>query len=295
MDKQVPLLLDTDIGSDIDDAVCLTYLLAEPRCDLLGVTTVTGEPQKRAMLADAVCGAAGRSDVPIFSGCDRAVLLEQRQPKAPQAEVLGRWEHGTDFQPYAAVEFLRRTIRERPGEITLLTVGPLTNAGLLFATDPEAAGMLKRLVMMGGYYIGGKAEWNTGGDPISTELVFSADVPELVAYGLDVTRHCTLPAEECREKFRGGPFEVVRDMAEVWFRERESITFHDPLAAACIFEPGICEYRQGIVTVDLERGETFGETRFEELEEGPHRIAATVNPDRFFERYWEVTACFRED
>ncbi|MGD2174792.1 MAG: nucleoside hydrolase, partial [Candidatus Brocadiaceae bacterium] len=149
MEDRVPVLLDTDIGSDIDDAVCLTYLLAEPRCDLLGVTTVTGEPGRRAMLADAICRAAGREDVPIYSGCDAPILFEQRQPEAPQAEVLPNWPHAEEFEPFGAVEFLRRTIREAPGEVTLLTIGPLTNIGLLFALDPEVPGKLRRLVMMG--------------------------------------------------------------------------------------------------------------------------------------------------
>ncbi len=293
-DERVPVILDTDIGSDIDDAVCLTYLLAEPRCDLLGVTTVTGEPLRRAMLADAICRAAGRTDVPIRSGCDRALLIDQKQPHAPQAEVLPRWDHREDFAAYEAVEFLRRTIRERPGEITLLTVGPLTNAGLLFAVDPETAGMLRRLVMMGGRYDDGSMEWNTEGDPVSSALVFEADVPEMVAYGLDVTLQCILPAEECRERFRGGPFEVVRDMAEVWFRKQERIVFHDPLAAASIFEPDLCTYRRGRVTEVTEKGEAFGETHFKADEDGPHRVAETVDAERFFEHYFEVTGTFAD-
>ncbi len=199
MPDRIPVLLDTDIGSDIDDAVCLAYLLAEPRCELVGITTVTGQPAERAMLADAICRAAGRDDVPVYSGCPEPVLYEQRQPKAPQAEVLPRWEHRDDFEPCAAVEFLRRTIRERPGEITLLTIGPLTNAGLLFALDPETAGMLKALVMMGGHLLRGRAASGTpAGDPIASQIVFSAAVPRLVAYGLDVTTKCTMPADECR-------------------------------------------------------------------------------------------------
>ena len=63
------LLLDTDIGSDIDDAICLAHLLAKPECDLLGITTVSGEPEKRAMLASAICRNAGR-DVPILHAED---------------------------------------------------------------------------------------------------------------------------------------------------------------------------------------------------------------------------------
>ena len=60
MNEMIPILLDTDIGSDIDDAVCLAYLLKQPKCELVGVTTVSGEAQKRAMLVDAICRAAGR-------------------------------------------------------------------------------------------------------------------------------------------------------------------------------------------------------------------------------------------
>lgn len=299
----MPLLLDTDIGSDIDDAVCLAYLLAEPRCELLGVTTVTGQPRERAMLADAICRAAGRPEVPIFSGCDVPLLCEQKQPQAPQAEVLVRWAHREDFEPYAAVDFLRRKIRSRPGEITLLTIGPLTNVGLLFAVDPEVPRLLRRLVMMGGHYFaGGKTEWNTSGDPIASALVFSADVAELVAYGLDVTTQCRMPAEECRKRFTGGPFEVVSDMAEVWFRRAGEITFHDPLAAACVFEPEICTYRMGRVKMDLAPGATYSATVFEEAAPstalgtggGSHRVAEKVNASRFFARYFDVTKVFSE-
>jgi len=293
MADRIPLLLDTDIGSDIDDAVCLTYLLAEPRCELLGITTVTGQPKERAMLADALCRAAGRPDVPIYSGCDQPLLYKQIQPKAPQAEVLDRWSHRDSFAAYEAVEFLRRTIRSRPGEITLLTIGPLTNAGLLFAVDPEAAGMLKRLVMMGGYYSRGRAEWNTSGDPIASALVFQAPVPQIVAYGLDVTLQCQMPAQECRDRFAGGPFEMVREMAEVWFRGRDSITFHDPLAAVGVFEPDLCSYKRGRVTVELAPGDAFGVTRFQEQPDGLHRVADSVDAEAFFQLYFEVTDTFR--
>ena len=293
MSERVPLLLDTDIGSDIDDAVCLTYLLAEPRCELLGVTTVTGQPRERAMLADAICRAAGRENVPIFSGCDVPLLCEQKQPKAPQAEVLADWAHRDDFDAYEAVGFLRRVIRSRPGKVTLLTIGPLTNVGLLFAVDPEVPSLLKGLVMMGGYYFAGdKGEWNTSGDPIASALVFGADVPELVAYGLDVTLKCTMSADECRRRFRGGPFEVVRQMAEVWYRDRPAITFHDPLAAAGLFEPGLCTYRTGRVRMELERKDAYGVTLFEESPAGRHRVASDVDVRRFFDHYFGVTKAF---
>src|SRR6476469_8774674 len=97
MPEPLPVLFDTDIGSDIDDAVALAYLLQEPRCELLGITTVSGEARERAMLADAVCRAAGREGVPIHSGTELPLLGPARQPEARQKTVLPRWPHRGDF------------------------------------------------------------------------------------------------------------------------------------------------------------------------------------------------------
>jgi inosine-uridine nucleoside N-ribohydrolase len=143
----VKVLLDTDIGSDIDDAVCLAYLLAQPECDLLGITTVSGEAERRAMLASALCKVAGRS-TPIFPGVEAPLLAGQRQPRAPQAEALRRWEHDQTFPHGQALEFMRQTIRRHPGDVTLLAIGPLTNVALLSAADPEIPAPLKSLVLM---------------------------------------------------------------------------------------------------------------------------------------------------
>jgi inosine-uridine nucleoside N-ribohydrolase len=140
--EKVNVLLDTDIGSDIDDAVALAYLLAQPRCKLMGITTVSGEAVKRAQLASALCKVA-RQRVPIIPGCEQPILDKQRQPLAGQAESLKRWPHDKTFASNDAVDFLRRTIRKHPGQITLLAIGPLTNVGLLFALDPEVPRLLK--------------------------------------------------------------------------------------------------------------------------------------------------------
>ena len=80
-------VLNPDIGSDIDDALCLAYLLRQPACELVGITTVTGQPVERAMLASAVCRAAGRDNIPIRAGAAKPLLVEQLQPVAPQAEA----------------------------------------------------------------------------------------------------------------------------------------------------------------------------------------------------------------
>jgi purine nucleosidase len=294
MDKKVSILLDTDIGSDIDDAVCLAYLLSQTRCELVGITTVTGQAMARAMLADALCRAAGRDDVPIHPGAETPILVEQKQPNAPQSAVLERWEHREDFKPNTAVAFMRDVIHSRPGEITLLAIGALTNVGLLFTVDREIPRLLRQMVLMCGVYTNrmagaGPTEWNATGDPHATAIVFNARVQGHTSVGLEVTSRCRLEAEECHRQFRGGALNLVADMAEVWFQASEKITFHDPLAAAVIFEPEICQYQDGLVEVELKSDRLMGMTHWNpESQQKPHRIAIEVDPQRFFAHYFGV-------
>jgi inosine-uridine nucleoside N-ribohydrolase len=288
------VLLDTDIGTDIDDAVALAYLLSQPRCHLLGVTTVTGEAGRRAAMASAICRQAGRDDVPIHPGCEMPMMVPARQTSAAQAEALSDWSHRTDFRPNSAVEFLRKTIRAHPDEVTLLSIGPMTNVATLFSVDPQIPALLKRLVIMGGNYFNRMlSEWNVVCDPHAAAIVYGAGdharCGEHVSFGLDVTLQCRMDKQDCLSKFVAKVLGPVRDFSQVWFRRhRNDITFHDPLAAACIFEPALCNYLEGRVTVSLDEP-TLGWTIFREDFENPvHTVAQDVHPERFFEHYFDI-------
>lgn len=284
------VILDTDIGSDIDDAVCLAYLLAQPDCNLLGITTVTGQPVERACLASAICRVAGR-DIPIYPGVEQPLLIEQRQPQAGQASALGNWPHQTDFPRGEALTFLRETIRANPGEITLLAIGPMTNVGLLFAMDPELPSLLAELVLMCGVFLGdpqeNRSEWNAKLDPHASAIVYRARAPRHRSIGLDVTMQVTMPADEVRQRFQAPLLRPVLDFAEVWFQHAERVVFHDPLAAATIFNPAICTFQAGTVTVDITHPERWGVTDWSAGGEAPpHEIAVDVNPQAFFDEYF---------
>jgi len=286
------VLLDTDIGTDIDDAVCLAYLLAQPDCELVGITTVTGEAEKRASLASVLCKAAG-VDVPIYPGADQPIEGVQRQPAAQQARALPRWPHETCFPHGEAVQVMRTTIRAYPGEVVLLTVGPLTNAGMLFSADPEIPRLLKGLVLMGGVFTPahpkyGKTEWNMGGDPCASQIVYRAPVVLHRSVGLDVTERVVLPAGDVRQRFTAPLLQPVLDFAEIWFSEfYPSITFHDPLAAATLFEESLCGYEQGTVTIGT--ADQAGRTLFAPGGPGsPHQVAVSVDPGRYFEHFFGV-------
>ena len=287
------VLFDTDIGTDIDDAVCLAYLLAQPACELLGITTVSGEVTKRAMLASALCRVAGK-DIPIYPGAEEPLLIAQKQPQAQQAAALGDWPHKSAFPHGSAVEFLRQAIRANPGEVTLLAVGPLTNVGLLFRVDPEIPRLLKRLVLMCGQFFGrspgrGPVEWNASCDPHAAAIVYQSAFGIHRSHGLDVTQQVRMPAQEVRARFQAPLLQPVAAFAEVFFRRRDEITFHDPLAAATIFDESICTFARGNVQVELESPRLAGYMHWQaDSGEGSHQVADTVDPDRFFDHYFSV-------
>jgi len=286
------VLLDTDIGTDVDDAVCLAYLLSHPDCELLGITTVTGEAQKRASLASVLCEAAGK-DIPIYPGADHPMQGEQRQPTAQQAAALPRWPHQTDFPMNQAVDFLANTLRSYPNEVTLLTIGPLTNIGMLFSAYPDVAELLAGFVMMGGNFdeAGPEAqrvEWNVAGDLLASEITYRAPVRLHRSLGLNVTQQVMMSADDVRDKFTMPLLGPVLDMAEIWFAGfHPFVTFHDPLAAATIFAPDLCTYQQG--TVKLDNVEKPGKTVWQPGgPDAPHQVAMTVDVHRYFDHFFSV-------
>jgi purine nucleosidase len=270
----------------------------------VGVTTVTGNTAQRAALAEVICGAAGRPDVPIIAGLAGPLLHGPGQPNVPQYEAIRDLPHrSTDYVADGhggarAVQFMRDAIRARPGQLTLLAVGPMTNVAALSAVDPEAFGLLRRIVLMCGVFqTGGPGarEWNALSDPVATALVFKHARPgTLLSVGLDVTNRCSLPRDECRTRFTeaGGPLGMVAKMAEVWFKNVPHITFHDPLAAALVFAPDLCRNENGGVSVVADDTPLAGMTRWTPAraatEPAPHTIAVDVDPERFFAHYFGV-------
>jgi purine nucleosidase len=298
MTSKIILDTDIDIVGDIDDAMCLAYLLAQPACELLGITTVSWDTAKRARVASALCKAAGR-DVPIYPGAEAPLIVplpdvQPRQTYDVERAVLANWPHDREFPRGQAIEFMRQTIRQHPGEVVLLAIGPLTNIALLFAVDPEIPRMLKGLVLMTGAFTDQARaimprEWNALLDPHATAMVYRAAVAAHRSVGLDVTLGAVMEAPDVRRRLSAAPAGALHDMVEAWFDQHGGITFHDPLAAATIFDERICLFERGTVEVELADGAAQGLTRWAPDAAPPrHEVAIGVDSARFFEHYFAV-------
>jgi purine nucleosidase len=271
----VEILLDTDIGSDVDDAIALAYLLARPDCQLVGITTVSGDVQKRAALADFVCRAAGVSDIPIVAGATLSLTQEDRQPAVAQYDWIGLAAEAASWVKNSAVDFLRATISSRAGELTLLTIGPLTNVAALFAAYPETAGKLRSLVSMAGYFFADtpRTEWNVRVDPVAAAIVFSFPVPVHYVVGLDVTLRCRVERDRAIGLIGSPRFEVVSGLVRRAAELHGSVTLHDPLAAISVFKTDLLQWQRGSVQIDLSGGNE-GQSLLERNGEGAMTMVA---------------------
>lgn len=286
------VLFDTDIGSDIDDAVALAYLLANPECELLGITTVSGKPDLRARMVSAMCIAAG-AVVPIIVGSESPLDGPLHQPEVPQAAALSRWPHQTEFDDTDAADFLASVIRANPGEVTLLAVGPMTNVAHLFDRHPDTPTLLRELILMLGYFRPEqpeRGEWNSYNDPRAAQQAYDAPVAIHRSLGLDVTRQVVMLPAEVRKRFSAPMLAPVRDFAEVWFDtdNKRPLTFHDPLAAATVFLPDLCGYERGRADVIVDDVPESGTTLWSPEVGGPHEIGITVDRGRFLDHYFDV-------
>lgn len=283
----IKILLDTDIGGDIDDAVCLAYLLREPRCRLLGITTVCGEPERRAAVADAICQAAGRS-VPIVAGTDKTLQPVPVYPTPEGAGALERWSH-REFEKGDAVEFLYRIIRENPHEAVLLGIGNMTNLAELFRRHPDAPDLLKGLYTMNGYF-GAEAlpdptyNWNSWADPLASREVFAARTAVHRVVPLEVTEQLTIQADAARRIFPAQDrlTDAVLDFGGAWLESTGKLTLHDPLAAVSLFYSDLCTFERGWVRVETEEKHNMGGTDFVPDSSGNVEIARSVDRERFY-------------
>jgi purine nucleosidase len=138
------IIIDTDIGDDIDDAFALALALKSPELRILGVATGFGDTEARAKIVDRFFGETGHADIPVLAGKPTATKNPMSQKAYGDGGHFAKASHGD------AVEFLLAQIKRYPGEITLIAIGPLMNIGTAIDKDAATFRKLKRVVLMGG-------------------------------------------------------------------------------------------------------------------------------------------------
>src|ERR1035438_4505614 len=161
------VIIDTDIGDDIDDAFAVALALRSPELKILGVITAFGNTELRARLVDRYLAAVGRSDIPVEAG-----VTTQTDNVMTQAAYARR---AADRKHPDGVAFLLDQIRAHPGQITLIAIGPLINIGAAIARDPATFRHLKRVVMMGGSVYRGYGDVKPGEQPRPPEAEWNID------------------------------------------------------------------------------------------------------------------------
>jgi purine nucleosidase len=278
---KIPVILDTDIGTDIDDAFALALIINSPEFELLGVTTVSGDTAARARLAAKFLWEAGGKwrQVPVVAGV----------PGPAQHIEQTRWADGfvsPQILKESAVDFLRSKFHRYPGQITLIAIGELTNVAALIKADPLAAKKVKHISIMGGSIARGyapdskpDAEWNIKSNPAAAQVVFSSGIPITMA-PLDVTAMLKLDATG-RSRIFDQNTPVTNSLAALYHLwNRETPTLFDPMAVALVLDPALCQTKDLAVEVDDK-----GFTRVADGKPSNATAGLATNPAKFFEFY----------
>ena len=284
---QIPILFDTDIGDDIDDAIALALALQSPELDVRGVTTVFGVVDLRTRLAWKELALYKRTEIPLSTGAGEPLLDAPVVQKARQFEVLTE----ADRQPETArhrraAEFIVETLMASKDKLTLVPVGPLTNIALALRLEPRIKPKIERIVLMGGAFKRLYSEWNIQRDRAAAQIVFSSGVP-IVAVGLDVTLQCKLETRDL-DRLRAATNPATQFLVrliELWQDGKPSQTpiLHDPLAVAAVFRPDLITTEVGRVEVETSSPLTFGMTMFKNSADGSTRVATTVKVRDFLD------------
>jgi purine nucleosidase len=240
--ERTRVLLDTDIGTDIDDAWALGFVIAHDGFEPLGVTITDGDTAARARLALKLLHVTGHGGLPVAVG---------RATKVPPDRVDRQFEWAEDFTstrpvPLPAADFIVQTVRKHPGEVTLIAVGPLQNVADALRLEPELPKLVRRLVLMSGCIEGfpGQSgpipEWNVAQAIADAQLVYGAGFP-LTIVPLDATMLVQLHEDE-RERLRKrrSPLtDALESLYRLWLTSPASrMTLHDQLAVAEAARPG---------------------------------------------------------
>ena len=275
MNNLKKVILDTDIGDDIDDSFALLLLLESHKFNCLGVTTVFRNSLKRAKMAKQLFRSLGY-DIKVYRGIDDP--LKQNIDHLISKEIKEKEKYDEDgkyiFPQYDksmenekvedenAVDFIIRMIHLYPHEVTLIPSGPLTNIASAIKKDPTIVPLIKEIRLMGAGLNLNFVEWNIFCDPDAAKIVFSSNINKIVAVTINVTSLTSLTEEEVNslKNNNSKAIKLVYEAMMKWFKHYEfsSPVMHDPLTVASLIDESIINTQLCHLDVDLSKdGYTF--------------------------------------
>jgi purine nucleosidase len=279
------VIIDTDVGTDIDDAFAVALALRSPELNVLGFTTASGDTAVRARIIDRMLGESNREDIPVAVGAP--TTLPYGIPGIGRQSRYG--ENGRFARPShpSAVDFILGQIQRLPGQITLVTIGPLTNVGALIDKDAASFRKLKRVVMMGGSIgvadfggLGTSAEpipeYNILGDIPAAQKLFESGVP---IYVMPLDSTASLKLDEVKRDIIFSQATPLTDSLTLLYHlwGSETPVLFDSMTLAFIIDPKLCPVEPMRIRVD-DKGITRKES-------GPTnaQVCLHSDPDTFFQ------------
>lgn len=294
------VILDTDIGDDIDDALALGLILASPELQLLGVTTVFGNTAARSRQARTVLAVAGERfrNIPVAAGCgaglspfDRGLkhylngdLPNQDASCLPEAQLAKP-------DPRHAVDFLIDTILAGNGDIIPITIGAMTNLAMALVKEPRIVAKIPKIVCMAAEFKKSFSEWNIRCDPVAASILFSSGIPMDVTTW-EIGRIVQFEPRHI-QTMNGSDRPLAKNLSHAIDCYQKSHgtgvvampALFDPMAVATMIRPDLCTWKTGTVSVELAGQHTYGWTTLREHSDGKHRVTWDANRDAAFDFY----------
>lgn len=272
------IILDTDIGSDLDDALALACILGSPDVTLEAITTVYGNTTVRAGIAARLCELAGHTGSPIVPGL--------RTPKSGK-DVWWAGFEGSNFDSLEsdlikadddAPEFLVRHVAEHPAAIDILAIGPLTNIAAAIELDPSFARNVRHLYVMGGDFGRSFAEHNFTSDADAAKVVFDSAIRCTVT-GLDATTTVRLEQHDFDEIEHSGALGTAlsREIASFLTHTQQDWSHpHDPISLLPLLDDSSFQYAYGRIEIAV-HGAEVGTSRLVPDDDGPARVVTGLD------------------
>ena len=245
------IILDTDIGSDVDDALALAMLLGSDSIDFLGITTVYGNTKLRAQIAAHLCHLANRS-IQVFAGLEKPLSGRKVWSSGSEGKALSNLDQYAP-ESKSAVDFLVETVSQNPGQIEVIAIGPLSNIASAIQQAESFATNVKRLWIMGGDFTKDKVEHNFKCDVAAAKIVLESNM-SITILDLPSSQKTIIKKDEIEKIKSSGKLGSTLH-AEIlnWIQPREQdwTTPHDPIAVLAMIAPEFFDFSEnGSVKID---------------------------------------------